>query len=187
MTDQKPKPTTKRTKRPDADKIAEAELRAEAIAKAKEIGLEVDDTWSAERIEDAIVKAKAAAAEAEKAPKSEPETKAEIDEDDPIRAEIMAEAKKVGMNLAELDGKTNEEALTLIGAHVTTQAVRNEEAKADAGRVSMRVLPNGDNKISKGIHVPGVGDLRYRKGDVIEGALPEPAKQLEAKGYVEII
>ena len=32
----------------------------------------------------------------------------------------------------------------------------------------MRVLPLGHQKISRGIHIPGIGDEMYERGDVIE-------------------
>jgi hypothetical protein len=53
--------------------------------------------------------------------------------------------------------------------------------------VSMRVLPLGDKKISKGIHVPGFGDEVFSRGDVIENVPLATAKAHEANGMGEIL
>lgn len=182
-----PKKPAQRKKQPDADKIAEAELRKEALKAAKDAGIQVDETWTSERIEDAVAKAKAAEEAAAKAPKPEPKPAAEVNEEDPIRKEILAEAESAGMNLADLEGVENDEVLALIGQHVGAQALKKEDAVEQKGHVSMRVLKAGDGKISKGVHVPGVGDLKYKQGDVIDGAKAHLAAQLEDRGFVEIL
>lgn len=56
----------------------------------------------------------------------------------------------------------------------------------DAPKVSARVLPLGDSKVSMGKHVAGIGEAYFEKGEIIPD-LPQPiAKELEARGYVEI-
>jgi len=52
-------------------------------------------------------------------------------------------------------------------------------------QVECRVLPLGDNMISTGEHVEGVGDLTFDRGDVFK-APREIAEGLERRGYVEI-
>lgn len=66
------------------------------------------------------------------------------------------------------------------------QAASQLEDDRDAPKVKARVLPMGDGKVSMGVHIGGIGDAYYEKGEIIP-ALPEPvAKVLEARGYVEI-
>jgi hypothetical protein len=169
--------------RPNAVADASEERRNEALELAKEAGIEVDDSWSADRIEKAVEDALDAEANAPE-PEPEPEL-ADVDEEDPIRQEILAEAKRVGMNLHDLRGKDNDAVLALIGAHVSEQTLRKEEAREDAGKVEVRVTKKGDNKLSKGIHVPGVGDLRHKHGAVLKMA-KHLALELEDRGFVEI-
>lgn len=54
-------------------------------------------------------------------------------------------------------------------------------------KVSVRVLRLGDNKISKGIHVPGVGDACFQRGDIINDVSRTRADELELSGMVEIV
>lgn len=51
--------------------------------------------------------------------------------------------------------------------------------------VTCRVLKNGDGKISMGVHLAGVGDAFYEKGEEfdIERSI---ADELEDRGFVEI-
>jgi hypothetical protein len=53
--------------------------------------------------------------------------------------------------------------------------------------VSLRVLHLGHNIISKGIHIPGVGDACFQKGDIIENVALPRAQELEATGMGEIV
>ena len=169
--------------RPNASQAAEDQRKAEALELAKEAGINVDETWPAERIEKAV---EDALDRADDTPEVVPEAPQDsIDTDDPVRQEILAEAKKVGMNLVDLEGKGNDTILALIGAHVSEQALRQEEAKEQAGKVSVRVTKKGDGKLSKGIHVPGVGDLTHPQGTILK-MNKDVALQLEDRGFVEI-
>jgi hypothetical protein len=169
--------------RPNAVADAEATRKAEALELAHEAGINVDESWSSDRIEKAVEDALEAA---DNAPEPEPQApQGEIDVDDPIRKEILSEAQKVGMNLHELEDKDNDTVLALIGAHMSEQTLRKSEAQENAGKVTVRVTKKGDNKISKGIHVPGVGDLKHSKGTELLIGL-QVARELEDRGFVEI-
>ena len=180
-------------KKPDKDIEALNAAKAEAIKLAEAEGVEVDAGWSMDRIESATLKAmqakedaaKQAAIEAAKPPVAP--AKPGPAEDPETRAQVMQEAHAAGMDLEDLRGRPLDVVLSMIGKHMTEQAVkRTAEARPDPGRVSVRVLKAGDNKISKGIHLPGVGDLRSKHNDTI--SMPrDSAEQLEKMGRVEIL
>lgn len=171
--------------RPNASRDAEDERKAEALDLAKEAGISVDETWHSERIEKAVEDAQDALANAPEPAAEVEEPVANIDQDDPIRAEILAEAEKAGMNLVDLENKDNDTVLTLIGAHIREQTLRKNEALEDAGKVEIRVTKKGDGKLSKGIHVPGVGDLTHPQGAMLKMS-KHIAEELEERGFVEI-
>jgi hypothetical protein len=184
---------TPRKKQPDKDKVAADELRDLALEMAKDAGIEVNKDWTAEQIQSAINKAEKAAKDAEKAAADEaakpkaakPAEPEPTEEEAAMRAEIMAEAHKAGMDLDELKGKPVDEVLNLIGKHIGEQATRKDaEANVAPGKINVRVLKAGDNKISKGIHVPGVGDLRYKHNDTLK-VTRQAFAVLEGKGFVE--
>lgn len=88
---------------------------------------------------------------------------------------------------------TQDEAKAKVAAQIDAvkraakQAAKVKEAPQEIRRVKLRVLPMGDGKISMGVHVAGVGEAHYEKGEVIEH-LEEPiAKALEQRGYGEIV
>jgi hypothetical protein len=57
--------------------------------------------------------------------------------------------------------------------------------KATSDDVIVRVLPMGDGKVNMGVHVKGVGEAHYKKGEKfpIGQAI---AIELEERGFVEI-
>lgn len=64
---------------------------------------------------------------------------------------------------------------------------KRRAAGAVIEKVSVRVLRLGDGKISKGIHVPGVGDACFVRGDIIDNVERKRADELELNGMVEIV
>ena len=52
--------------------------------------------------------------------------------------------------------------------------------------VQARVLPMGDGKISMGVHVPGVGEAHYERGETFS-IIETVAIALEDRGFVEIL
>lgn len=52
--------------------------------------------------------------------------------------------------------------------------------------VQARVLPMGDGKISMGVHVPGVGEAHYERGETFS-VIETVAISLEDRGFVEIL
>lgn len=179
-------------KRPDKDIEALNAQIAEATKLAEAEGVTVGKGWTLDRIEAATMKAMqakedAAKAAAVEAAKPAPVAKPAPAEDPVARAEVMKSAHDAGMDLEDLKGRPLDVVLSMIGKHMTEQAVkRTQGVQTDVGRVEVRVLKAGDNKISKGIHIPGVGDLCYKHDDRL--TLPrEAAKQLEARGFVEIL
>lgn len=179
-------------KRADKDIEALKGQIAEATKMAEAEGVTVGKGWSLDKIEAATLKAMqakedTAKAEAAEAAKPAPVAKPAPAEDPAERAEVMKSAHEAGMDLEDLKGRPMDVVLSMIGKHITEQAVkRTQGVQTDVGRVEVRVLKAGDNKISKGIHIPGVGDLCYKQGDHL--TLPrDAAKQLEARGFVEIV
>ena len=84
---------------------------------------------------------------------------------------LLEEISRKHIELAQQKAVTNAQAELKTAAHTET--------------VSARILPMGNNKISKGIHIPGKGDIKYQTGDTMncERAL---AEGLQARGFVEI-
>jgi hypothetical protein len=66
------------------------------------------------------------------------------------------------------------------------QAVKTEVQQADAQFVTCRVLPKGDNKISMGQHVAGIGEAHYERGETFK-CEAEIAAALEERGFAEIV
>lgn len=84
----------------------------------------------------------------------------------------------------------------LMGRHMAenAQKIATQEAQArvkakgpETVFVQMRVLPLGHNKISKGIHIPGIGDEMYERGDIIDMLDIKIANEHEANGKGEIL
>lgn len=75
------------------------------------------------------------------------------------------------------------------------QAERNNAAREAVGDkvpvasgsdlVECRVLPMGDGKVSMGVHIGGIGEAHYTRGEVFK-INRHIAQRLEKKGYVEI-
>lgn len=84
----------------------------------------------------------------------------------------------------------------IMGRHMAenAQKIATQEAAArvkakgpETVYVQMRVLPLGHNKISKGIHIPGIGDEMYERGDIIDMLDIKIAAEHEANGKGEIL
>lgn len=84
----------------------------------------------------------------------------------------------------------------IMGRHMAenAQKIQMKEAEArvkqrgpDTVYVQMRVLPLGHLKISKGIHIPGIGDEMYERGDIIDMLDVKIAQEHELNGKGEIL
>jgi hypothetical protein len=84
----------------------------------------------------------------------------------------------------------------IMGRHMAenAQKIAMKEAEARVKQkgpetvyVQMRVLPLGHLKISKGIHIPGIGDEMYEFGDVIEMLDIKIAQEHHNAGRGEIL
>jgi hypothetical protein len=109
---------------------------------------------------------------------------------------LMERAVSLGIGNEIRPGANADGIREAIMRHVATKADEmNQRAEADrikalgpqAQLVTIRVLKSGDGKISKGIHIPGVGDACYVKGDLIESVLKKYADHYEDIGYAEIV
>lgn len=65
------------------------------------------------------------------------------------------------------------------------QAARPDFVPEKVEIVTCRVLPMGADKISMGIHVSGIGEAHYERGETFEVGMPI-AQALEKRGYAEI-
>lgn len=75
------------------------------------------------------------------------------------------------------------------------QAARNTAAREAVGDkvpvasgpdlVECRVLPMGDGKVSMGMHIGGIGEAHYTRGEIFKIGR-QIATRLEKKGFVEI-
>ena len=108
------------------------------------------------------------------------------------RNKLLAEAGSLGLTgfrknistaaLGELiqrhkDAKKQADEILREQAKITAAIPKNE--------VLCRVTKKGDQKLSKGVHVPGKGDLRYSWRDTVM-IDRRAANELEERGYVEI-
>lgn len=108
------------------------------------------------------------------------------------RTKLLAEAGSLGLTgfrknistaaLEELiqrhkDAKKQADAILAEQAKITAAIPKNE--------VMCRITKKGDQKLSKGIHIPGKGDMRYAwKDEVLIDR--KAAIDLEERGFVEI-
>lgn len=111
------------------------------------------------------------------------------------RAELMEQIHKLGISQSVPKGggidALREHISRHIAAKAQAQAVLEEQDRRARLRpadtlVSVRVLPMGDGKISRGVHIPGIGDSRYGRGEIFEIGESIAIAQ-ERNGYVEII
>jgi hypothetical protein len=108
------------------------------------------------------------------------------------RNKLLAEAGALGLTgfrknvstaaLGELiqrhkDAKKQADAILAEQAKISAAIPKNE--------VLCRITKKGDQKLSKGIHIPGKGDLRYGWKDEVS-IDRKAAHDLEERGYVEI-
>ena len=108
------------------------------------------------------------------------------------RAQLMAKAGALGLtgfrkNISlegleeaiqrHLDAKKQADEILAEQAKITAAIPKNE--------VKCRITKKGDQKLSKGIHVPGKGDLRYSWKDEVN-IDRKAAMELEERGFVEI-
>ncbi len=63
------------------------------------------------------------------------------------------------------------------------QAAKRELAPLDVPQVECTVLPAGHDKISMGIHVPGLGEAHYEEGETFTAGLPS-AVSLYDRGFI---
>lgn len=66
------------------------------------------------------------------------------------------------------------------------QAAKVEVAQTEPEKVEVRVLKKGDQKISMGVHVAGIGEAHYEHGETFTVAKPI-ADELEDRGFVELV
>jgi len=108
------------------------------------------------------------------------------------RNKLLAEAGSLGLTgyrknistaaLGELiqrhkDSKKQADAILAEQAKISAAIPKNE--------VLCRITKKGDQKLSKGIHIPGKGDLRYGWKDELR-IDRKAARELEERGFVEI-
>lgn len=172
--------------------------RIPAFARAKELGIKTHHKWGLSTIEQAIAAAEAALAKPViAAPPPQPETPMatvaqtaeEIEHD-----ALMAEADRLRIS-SVIPKKASVEAIREhIERHMAAKSQEQQilaaqaAQKAAAGPVDMvraRVLKMGDGKISRGIHIPGKGDLKHAFGEIIT-VERKIAVDLENRGYAEI-
>lgn len=170
----------------------DADLKAQLIAKAEKMGVEIDKRWSAARIEEAIAKKHLEAEPSPPpAPAPEPEIAAPAVGKADDAAEIARLKAELEAKLALLDAKLAEpvktgvpEGLQSTVAPAFTPAKAPPVAPPPQGEptVACRVTKKGDGEIFTGRAAP---DDRYRWGAVVH--LPKSvAEALEARAYVEI-
>lgn len=95
----------------------------------------------------------------------------------------MPPVSKASMNA---QARLDEEAAKKLKQRAARQAATEIKEKV-VDLVDIRILPLGDGKVSMGIHIAGVGDAHYEKGEIAKGWLRENAEALEARGFAEIL
>jgi len=109
---------------------------------------------------------------------------------------LMEQATRLGIgndiSLRANNDAVREHITRHLAAKAQMQAIIDEQDRRRARApapvlVKMRVLPLGDGKISKGVHIPGMGDACYSRGDIIDDVLIDTAKAHERSGMGEIV
>ena len=112
-------------------------------------------------------------------------------EKEELKKALRKEAIEVGLHvdkrwsverLTEEIGRKHTEAAQI---KAVTRAQAEIKTASAVDQVTARVLPMGNLKISRGIHIPGKGDLKFATGDTITTDRTI-AEALQAKGFVEI-
>lgn len=83
--------------------------------------------------------------------------------------------------------KLDEEEVLRLKQRAARQAAAVLKENEVPDLVDIRILPLGDGKVSMGVHVAGIGDAHYEKGEISKGWLRENAEALEARGFAEIL
>ena len=199
-----------------APAAAEADRKAELIAEGAALGLKLDKRYSEDRMLDKINEAKAGGAPvvAKPAPKpAEPApqpysvpkgttTMADISlpgkvaREEEERRRLMDRCTQLGI-AHTIPARAGPDAIReIMGRHMAENAQRiaSQEAAArvkakgpETTYVQMRVLPLGHLKISRGVHIPGIGDEMYERGDIIDMLDIKIANEHEANGKGEIL
>lgn len=84
------------------------------------------------------------------------------------------------------EARKEAEAAESLRKRAAKQAAVAEVVQVAPENVTVRVLKKGHEKISMGVHVPGIGEAHYDHGETFTVALPI-AEELEERGYVEIV
>lgn len=189
---------------PDPKAADAAAYRKALYAEADKLKVKYDKRWSDDRIESAIAAvgktrpepsepAPIPAPPVEAAPTPEPIMTTQTPEEAEYEG-LMAQADKLRISRTFKKGISAEGIREAIERHMAAggQAklileaqAADKAAKGPADMVSVRVLKLGDNKISKGVHIPGAGDLRFRFGEIVKFDR-KIALDLEGRGYAEI-
>ena len=108
-------------------------------------------------------------------------------------AAAWRKATELGLAGAIPKGASIEQVMKRISDHLAAKAqeqqileeqARRREAMPQQQMVEVRILKKGDGKISKGVHLPGIGNACYRWGEF--ATLPlDIALAQEDNGYVE--
>ena len=107
------------------------------------------------------------------------------------RNALLAELGKYGLSPHKRSGipKLREMLTNHLAAKAQSDEIIKAQAAANAVRVKdvvrVRVTKAGDQKVSRGIHIPGKGDLRYSWKEVFSTER-SIAAELEARNFVEI-
>lgn len=96
----------------------------------------------------------------------------------------MRAVSKASMNA---QAKIDQEEARRLKQRAARQAAAAIKDDVAPDLVDIRILPLGDGKVSMGVHIPGVGDAHYEKGEIAKGWLRENAEALEQRGFAEII
>jgi len=83
--------------------------------------------------------------------------------------------------------KLDQEEVLRLKQRAARQAVAAVTEAVEEDLVDIRILPLGDGKVSMGIHIPGIGDAHYERGEIAKGWLRENAEALEQRGFAEIL
>jgi len=83
--------------------------------------------------------------------------------------------------------RIDEEAAAALKHRAARQAASQVKDDTPPDLVDIRILPLGHGKVSMGVHIAGIGDAHYDKGEIAKGWLRENAEALEARGFAEIL
>lgn len=156
------------------------EIELEALrTQAKELDIDVDGRWSAKRIREEINKKLGIEKLGERDTLTRQITALGLAEEQIDPSWSIEEMRDMVSSLREMHLDNSRKA--------ETERLKKELGEDFGKTVDARILKAGDGKISTGIYVAGIGNMTHKRGKIIQNMPLHTARELEDRGFVEIM